>query len=93
MELSLESGQLLNNLKCNIENIILEKTDFVRKLNIASNNEDPIEFVSVLESFERADITKCFEINEIFENLIISFLYSIYYYFYISIIIKKFFFP
>ncbi|OUM65734.1 hypothetical protein PIROE2DRAFT_7240 [Piromyces sp. E2] len=75
MELSLERGQLLNNLKCSIENIVQEKTEFLSKLNIANNNEDPIEFFSVLESFEKVDITKCFEINEILENLIISFLF------------------
>ena len=73
MELSMERGQLLNNLTTSIEDIIKEKTDFISKLNIANNNEDPIEFVSVLESFEKIDITKCFEINEILENLIISF--------------------
>lgn len=73
MELSMERGQLLNNLTTSIEDIIKEKTDFISKLNIANNNEDPIEFVAVLESFEKIDITKCFEINEILENLIISF--------------------
>jgi len=69
----MERGQLLNNLTTSIEDIIKEKTDFISKLNIANNNEDPIEFVAVLESFEKIDITKCFEINEILENLIISF--------------------
>jgi len=71
----MERGQLLNNLTTSIEDIIKEKTDFISKLNIANNNEDPIEFVSVLESFEKIDITKCFEINEILENLIISFFF------------------
>ncbi|ORX55973.1 hypothetical protein BCR36DRAFT_175015 [Piromyces finnis] len=70
MELSLEKGQLLNNLKCKIEDIIQEKTDFISKLNIANNNDDFVDFFTVLESFEKIDITKCFEINEIYENLI-----------------------
>ncbi|ORX33877.1 hypothetical protein BCR36DRAFT_401048 [Piromyces finnis] len=77
MELSLEKGQLLNNLKCKIEDIIQEKTDFISKLNIANNNDDFVDFFTVLESFEKIDITKCFEINEIYENLIISFLYKL----------------
>jgi len=73
MEFSLEKGQLLSNLKFNIENIIREKSGFINKLNIANNNEDPVEFISVLESFEKIDITRCFEINEILKDLIISF--------------------
>ncbi|ORX63693.1 hypothetical protein BCR32DRAFT_307378 [Anaeromyces robustus] len=43
MEISLEKGQLLNKLKVDIENIIQEKTDFINKLNLVNDDEDPDE--------------------------------------------------
>ncbi|KAL6593220.1 hypothetical protein U3516DRAFT_834422 [Neocallimastix sp. 'constans'] len=70
MELSLEKGQLLNNLKTNIECVIGEKSEFINKLNLAIDNEDLVEVITVLESFEKSDITRCFEINEILKNII-----------------------
>ena len=85
MELSLEKGQLLNNLKTNIECVIGEKSEFINKLNLAIDNEDLVEVITVLESFEKSDITRCFEINEILKNIIISFililLLFLYFYF------------